>query len=88
VGPEVVEALGTAAEGDRRAWHRRGSDGRPTVDLRAYLSDQLIREGLRPERIEVSGRCTVEDPALFSHRRDGRPVPTGRQGVLIVRRDG
>jgi copper oxidase (laccase) domain-containing protein len=32
--------------------------------------------------IRTVGGCTVEDPGLFSYRRDG---VTGRQGILVAR---
>lgn len=48
--------------------------GTPALDLRAGVAAQL--RGLGVTDITVSDRCTMEDPALFSHRRDaGR---TGR----------
>ncbi|MBX6387780.1 MAG: peptidoglycan editing factor PgeF [Frankia sp.] len=43
--------------------------GTPALDLRAGVVGQLRAAGVRD--IAVTGRCTVEDPALFSHRRDG-----------------
>jgi YfiH family protein len=54
--------------------------GTPGLDLRAGLARQLA--GLGVERIVTDPRCTVEDPDLYSHRRDGT---TGRQaGVAWV----
>jgi YfiH family protein len=53
---------------------RWGSAG---LDLRAGLWYQLAEAGVA--RIGVDPRCTVEDPALFSYRRDGR---TGRLAAL------
>lgn len=47
--------------------------GTPGLDLRAGLWNQLAEAGVA--RIGVDPRCTVEDKALFSHRRDGN---TGR----------
>ncbi|MBL7490319.1 peptidoglycan editing factor PgeF [Frankia sp. AgB1.9] len=48
--------------------------GTPALDLRAGVAGQLRDLGVTD--ITVSDRCTMEDPALFSHRRDaGR---TGR----------
>ena len=58
---------------------------RPRIDLwRANLL-HLLAAGLRPERIEILGRCTAcEAPLFFSHRRDaGR---TGRQAAFIAPR--
>jgi YfiH family protein len=49
------------------------SAGTPSIDLRAGLTRQLRDAGIGG--LTVSDRCTVEDLALFSYRRDGR---TGR----------
>ena len=52
--------------------------GTPGLDLRAGLADLLARAGVR--EVVHDPRCTVEDPTLFSHRRDGT---TGRQAGLV-----
>lgn len=54
---------------------RRGTTG---LDLRAGLADILGRAGVT--EVVHDPRCTVEDPNLFSHRRDG---VTGRQAGLV-----
>jgi hypothetical protein len=51
--------------------------GTPGLDLRAGLWQQLADAGVA--RIGVDPRCTVEDRALFSHRRDGK---TGRLAAV------
>lgn len=51
--------------------------GAPGLDLRAGLREQLRAQGVT--RVDTDPRCTVEDPALFSHRRDGR---TGRLAAI------
>ncbi|MBL7500365.1 peptidoglycan editing factor PgeF [Frankia sp. CNm7] len=48
--------------------------GTPALDLRAGVAAQLRAAGVTD--ITVSERCTMEDPELFSHRRDG--ARTGR----------
>lgn len=53
---------------------RRGTAG---LDLRAGLWQQLASAGVA--RIGVDPRCTIENPALFSYRRDG---VTGRFAAL------
>jgi YfiH family protein len=53
---------------------RRGTSG---LDLRAGLRRQLADAGVG--RIGVDPRCTIEDPALFSYRREGT---TGRLAAL------
>lgn len=57
----------------------RAVDGQPAIDLRAGVRVLLARTGV--VEVDEDARCTWEDPALFSHRRDGR---TGRQGVLVA----
>jgi YfiH family protein len=52
--------------------------GTPALDLRAGIARQLIGAGVTA--IDIDPRCTVADPALFSHRRD---APTGRLASLI-----
>ena len=54
---------------------RQGTAG---LDLRAGVAEILGRAGI-PEVVQ-DPRCTVEDPSLFSHRRDG---VTGRQAGLV-----
>jgi polyphenol oxidase len=54
---------------------RRGTAG---LDLRAGLRRQLAAAGVT--RIGVDPRCTIEDPTLYSYRRDG---VTGRLAALI-----
>ncbi|TFV66810.1 UNVERIFIED_ORG: peptidoglycan editing factor PgeF [Bacillus sp. AZ43] len=54
---------------------RRGTTG---LDLRAGLAESLHRAGVT--EVVTDARCTVEDPRLFSHRRDG---VTGRHAGLV-----
>jgi purine-nucleoside/S-methyl-5'-thioadenosine phosphorylase / adenosine deaminase len=51
--------------------------GTPGLDLRAGLYHQLVELGIGS--VGADPRCTVEDKALYSHRRDGR---TGRQAAI------
>ncbi|MGH3916541.1 MAG: peptidoglycan editing factor PgeF [Pseudonocardiaceae bacterium] len=53
---------------------RRGTAG---LDIRAGLGRQLADAGVT--QIDVDPRCTIEDPALYSYRRDGT---TGRLAAL------
>lgn len=57
------------------------ADGQPGIDVGAGVV-QRLRELAPAAAVGRSARCTVEDPALFSYRRDGR---TGRQGLVVVR---
>jgi polyphenol oxidase len=52
--------------------------GTPGLDLRAGLEEVLRRAGVTD--VVHDPRCTVEDPTLFSHRRDG---VTGRQAGIV-----
>jgi hypothetical protein len=52
--------------------------GTPGLDLRAGIAGQLA--GLGVHQVRADGRCTAEDPALYSYRRDGR---TGRFAALV-----
>lgn len=75
---EVPEAMAVEVErvlpGSRTTTRR----GTPGLDLRAGIATQLRALGVRA--VDVDPRCTVEDPTLFSHRRD---APTGRLASLI-----
>lgn len=53
--------------------------GTPGLDLTAGVCAQLDRAGVTAR--EVAGVCTREDPAYFSHRRDG---VTGRFAVVAL----
>ena len=57
-------------------------DGQPGIDVRRGVVARLLGLGLPAESLTVVGGCTVEDPQLFSYRRDGR---TGRQGIAVCR---
>ena len=51
--------------------------GMPSLDLPAALEKVLLAQGVS---ISFDRGCTVEDPALFSYRRDG---VTGRQAGIV-----
>lgn len=53
-------------------------DGQPALDLRVGLAARLAELDVSSELV---GGCPAEDPALYSHRRDGR---TGRQGGAVA----
>ena len=80
VGDEVVAAL--AATGlDPLTFTRPGPRGRPMVDLAGVVLRQLARAGV--VHASAIRRCTVGDPAFWSHRRDGEGA--GRFAGLIAR---
>jgi YfiH family protein len=66
---EVDAALPGSAARTRR--------GTPALDLRGGLRRRLAALGVT--RVDTDPRCTVEDPDLYSHRRDGR---TGRLAAV------
>jgi hypothetical protein len=69
---DEVAAVAPAARSSTRS-------GRPSLDLRAGLLQQLHALGV--SRVQVDPTCTLESPEHFSHRRDQR---TGRFAGLIV----
>jgi YfiH family protein len=89
VGPSVCGACYEVPESmqddvcDRVPQARcRTRAGTPGLDLRAGVVASLLGCGVR--RVVVDGTCTVEDPAYYSHRRDG---VTGRfAGVVVLER--
>jgi polyphenol oxidase len=56
-------------------------DGQPGIDVRSGVRARLIELGVPVHAITIAGGCTVEDPTLFSYRRDG---VTGRQGIAVA----
>lgn len=82
VGEEVADVF--RAEGDEEVVYYFDGDRKPHIDLWQANRKQLLRQGVREERIEVSGECTYRQPELFfSARRDG--VKSGRMltGIMI-----
>jgi polyphenol oxidase len=73
--PEEMAAEVEAALPGSRTTSQRGT---PALDLRGGIVRQLNTLGVKA--IDVDPRCTVDDPTLFSHRRD---APTGRLASLI-----
>ncbi|MGP4054257.1 peptidoglycan editing factor PgeF [Mycobacterium sp. 4D054] len=75
---EVPEAMAAEVERALPGSRTSTSRGTPGLDLRAGLVTQLHSLGVRS--VDVDPRCTVDDPNLFSHRRD---APTGRMASVI-----
>ncbi|WP_233488813.1 peptidoglycan editing factor PgeF [Blastococcus sp. TF02-09] len=73
--PQAMQAEVAAVAPAAAVRIRRGTPG---LDLRAGLAEILGRAGVT--EVVHDPRCTVEDPQLFSHRRDG---VTGRQAGLV-----
>ena len=81
VGPEVAEQF------EDRYVERPDSGGRPHVDLKAAIQDQLTACGVPVGQIEVSPYCTAERTDLFySYRAEGGV--TGRMmGFVWMKED-
>jgi YfiH family protein len=81
VGDELVPEF--AAHRQASTWFARNRDGRLRLNLWQATRDQLVRAGLQPDNIHVSGLCTADHPQLFhSFRRDGR---TGGRLIAAIR---
>ena len=75
---EVPEEMAADIEARLPGSRTTTPSGTPALDLRAGIARQLIDAGVTA--IDADPRCTVADPALFSHRRD---APTGRLASLV-----
>jgi YfiH family protein len=75
---EVPEEMAAAVEATLAGSRTTTPRGTSALDLRAGIARQLAGAGVTA--IDIDRRCTVADPALFSHRRDN---PTGRLASLI-----
>ncbi|WP_433478456.1 peptidoglycan editing factor PgeF [Spirillospora sp. CA-142024] len=59
------------------------SKGTPGLDIRAGVAEQLASAGVTA--VDADPRCTIEDPGLFSYRREGN---TGRfAGYVWLKED-
>jgi polyphenol oxidase len=75
---EVPAAMADDVEAALPGSRTTTSRGTPGLDLRAGIACQLKDLGITA--IDIDPRCTMADPALFSHRRD---APTGRLASLV-----
>lgn len=75
---EVPASMATEVDAALPGSRTTTARGTPGLDLRAGILRQLTDLGVKA--IDVDPRCTVEDRALFSHRRD---APTGRLASLV-----
>ncbi|OBG38276.1 peptidoglycan editing factor PgeF [Mycobacterium sp. E3198] len=75
---EVPAAMADEVEAALPGSRTTTAAGTPGLDLRAGIACQLRDLGVTA--IDTDPRCTVDDPSLFSHRRD---APTGRLASLI-----
>ena len=75
---EVPAAMADAVEAALPGSRTTTAKGTASLNLRAGITCQLKDLGITA--IDVDPRCTVADPALFSHRRD---APTGRFASIV-----
>ena len=66
------------------AWFEPFRVGENHFDLEAATRYQLEAAGVRPQRIFLSGRCTVCSPEFYSYRRD---KTAGRFGTVVALRE-
>lgn len=75
---EVPAAMADEVEAALPGSRTTTAAGTAGLDLRAGIACQLKDLGVKA--IDIDPRCTVDDPALFSHRRD---APTGRLASMV-----
>jgi purine-nucleoside/S-methyl-5'-thioadenosine phosphorylase / adenosine deaminase len=75
---EVPETMAAEVEASVPGTRSRTRRGTAALDLPGAVARQLAEAGVA--QVSVDRRCTVEDPALFSHRRDAATSPTGHTG--------
>lgn len=85
-GPEVPEAVRAQLAGDAEAFIRpSANDGKFFVDLKGVNRALLLRAGVLPEHIDVSGECTACLPEKYwSHRVTGG-VRGGQAAVVALK---
>jgi polyphenol oxidase len=80
VGDDVARAAVTA--GLQSHLYNDADPGRHRFDIAGALRQQLVESNLRQEHIDHLSRCTYEDPALPSFRRDRTAVRSAAVAVL------
>lgn len=63
VGPEVSNLFPDSFVDDENY-------NKPHINLKAFLKAELMRSGVEEKCIEVSHKCTFEDPQFYSYRRE------------------
>lgn len=68
-----------------KKYYTKELNGRFKVDLWEYNKNLLLRVGIKPENIDISGRCTMcESDKFYSYR--AHKERTGRLGAVIMLR--
>lgn len=90
IGPHIcprhylVQAKDAEAFADYPTALRDGPQG-IELNLLSVAKAQLVAGGVRLEHIVVDERCTLEDPKLFSYRRDHPSRPMLHLGLIVNR---
>ena len=81
VGEDVAEAVAGLPGAGVCLQRRSGVAGKYALDLAGLNRAQLEEAGVRPERIDGAGECTISGSmGFFSHRREG--AGAGRFGLV------
>lgn len=85
VGPEVIGAAEDYLGGDTAGLVRPGkAPGKFYLDLRGANARRLVQLGLAPEKIAVSGECTMCRPDKYwSHRVTGQKRGSMASAIMI-----
>lgn len=84
IGPCCFEFGQEAEEYFAEEYLKKTDEGKYKVDLWKYNTDLLVKEGVNPENIDLSGICTVcHNDRFYSYR--AHKEKTGRLGAVIMR---
>lgn len=71
--------------GEEIIWER---EGKPYLDLKKALGQELVQAGLLPENIEVSDLCTqCQNQAFFSFRQEGKKLAGEMAAVIGIKEE-
>ncbi len=90
IGPSIAECCFEFGDDaviyfDKK-YYTEKEDGKYNIDLWSFNRDGLVKAGVLPENIDISGRCTMcESDKFYSYRKHGDK--TGRQAAVIAIRD-
>lgn len=83
VGGEVLEKANSVMGSDSHQFIIKTSENKGKIDLKGINKHLLVREGLKPENIEISDICTfLAEEDYYSARREG--IETGRMASVIM----
>lgn len=67
--PEDIKSFFIPVQAHKSAGTTAVTQGKYLLNMSQAISSSLIREGVCPDHIHISSRCTLEDPDLNSYRR-------------------